>query len=114
MVGRATTSDSRGGEYVTEYRYWDGYYDGVEKEFRGFGYVEVSELGDSTAPTRVTRHWFDVGDTEESLKGKPKLRTIPSGDLLCLLRRLEAKLRWEPAFGASCLASQSQEVPRRR
>ncbi len=48
-------------EYATDYRYRDGYYDGVEKEFRGFSEVEKIERGDATQPTLLTRHSFHTG-----------------------------------------------------
>lgn len=48
-------------EYVKTYSYRDGYYEDREKAFRGFEQVTVKELGDSTAPTRVTTHSFFTG-----------------------------------------------------
>lgn len=48
-------------EYVTDYRYRDGYYDGIEKEFRGFSEVEKIERGDASQPTQLTRHSFHTG-----------------------------------------------------
>jgi RHS repeat-associated protein len=80
------------GAYVTEYHYRDAYYDGMEKEFRGFGEVEVKDIGDASQPTLVTRYRFHTGAPDnvdndhdgivdeftekggaeaESLKGKP-------------------------------------------
>ena len=70
VVSEVITDDSLGNEYVTRYRYHDGYYDGVEKEFRGFGHVEQIDVGDETAPTLVSRMRFDVGQEHEALKGK--------------------------------------------
>src|SRR5258708_18199599 len=64
---------------VTTYRYRHGYFDGVEREFRGFGYVEQTDaesFGDSCslftdhtgteadafhAPPVVTKTWFHTG-----------------------------------------------------
>jgi RHS repeat-associated protein len=48
-------------EYTTDYRYRDAYYDGFEKEFRGFSEVEVIQRGDASQPTLVTRHSFHTG-----------------------------------------------------
>lgn len=48
-------------EYLTELRYRDGYYDGFEKEFRGFSEVESIERGDASQPTLVTRNSFHTG-----------------------------------------------------
>lgn len=73
-----------GGTLTTEYRYHHGYWDGVEREFRGFGMVEqldtevfdsyvgraVAGTGDhlarllqqqSYAPPMLTRTWFHQG-----------------------------------------------------
>lgn len=71
LISRFTMLDGLGNEYVTELTYHDGYYDGVEKEFRGFGEAEQKEIGDEYQPTLVTRYTFDTGAVEESLKGKP-------------------------------------------
>jgi len=64
---------------VTTYRYRHGYFDGVEREFRGFGYVEQADaesFGDSGSlftedadteavalhvPPVVTKTWFHTG-----------------------------------------------------
>ena len=88
-------------EYVKEYSYRDGFYEDREKAFRGFAQVTVRELGDSTAPTRVTVHSFftggpdgvdNDGDTqvdeisnywyreEDALKGKVKSIAVSAED----------------------------------
>ena len=50
---------------VSTYRYRHGYYDGVEREFRGFAYVEQrdaeSVVGDFDLPPVVTKTWFHNG-----------------------------------------------------
>ena len=50
---------------VTTYRYRHGYYDGVEREFRGFAHVEQSDaesvVGDFDLPPVVTKTWFHNG-----------------------------------------------------
>jgi RHS repeat-associated protein len=56
---------SRRDEYVTEFVYRDAYYDGYEKEFRGFGFVKKIERGDGNAPTKVTRIAFHTGAPDE-------------------------------------------------
>ncbi len=55
-------------EYVTEFSYRDGYYDGFEKEFRGFAFAKKVERGDDRfegipvhSPTTVTRYAFHTG-----------------------------------------------------
>jgi len=50
---------------VTAYRYRHGYFDGVEREFRGFAYVEhrsdESVIGAFDLPPVVTKTWFHTG-----------------------------------------------------
>lgn len=70
VVARVSVRDANSGQtYVTDYRYRDGWYDGTEKEFRGFGGVERLEQGGAGAPGLLTRWRFDLGDGEESRKG---------------------------------------------
>ena len=64
-----------GHDYVTEFSYHNGYYDGIEKEFRGFENAEQIEIGDESQPTLVSAYTFDTGRETESLKGRP-LRVI--------------------------------------
>lgn len=56
--------------YRTEFAYRNGYYDAVEKEFRGFAQVVKSEIGDETIPSLITSYSFDTGRSAEALKGK--------------------------------------------
>ncbi|HKX61981.1 MAG TPA: toxin TcdB middle/N-terminal domain-containing protein, partial [Verrucomicrobiae bacterium] len=70
VVASATIRDWRGQAYISQFQYHDGYYDAAEREFRGFGCVEQIELGDVAAPSLVTRSLFDVGRTDEPMKGK--------------------------------------------
>ncbi len=70
------------GNYLMQFHeYFEGYYDGVEREFRGFGKVcqTDSELepgkaeSGHTAPMRTT-HWFHTGQSiDRVLKGTCKL-----------------------------------------
>lgn len=57
--------------YTTEYEYHNGYYDSVEKEFRGFERSEKREKGDDSAPDLIMAYTYDTGEDEEVLKGKP-------------------------------------------
>lgn len=57
--------------YRTEYRYHDAYYDGAEKEFRGFAFAEKREIGDASAPDLINAYQFDTGAVIEAMKGKP-------------------------------------------
>jgi RHS repeat-associated protein len=70
VIKEIQTADGMGNAYRTAFRYHDGYYDPEEKQFRGFARVEQIDIGDATAPTLESRFTFDVGDREESLKGK--------------------------------------------
>ena len=65
------------GRLTTEYRYHDGYWDGEEREFRGFGLVEQfdTEIFDNLeqehySPPTLTKTWFHQGpvfDDQEQL-----------------------------------------------
>ncbi|MCP4702430.1 MAG: hypothetical protein GY862_37055 [Gammaproteobacteria bacterium] len=70
IIGKVTTHDGLH-EYSTEYSYHDGYYDGGEKEFRGFAAAEKREVGDESAPDLVSAYQYDTGVQVEALKGKP-------------------------------------------
>ncbi|EFM12225.1 YD repeat protein [Paenibacillus curdlanolyticus YK9] len=67
------TEACSGNQFVTSYKYHEGYYDPVEKEFRGFGYVEQwdAEEGSAesdwpeTAPVYWKR-WFHTGSARHS------------------------------------------------
>jgi RHS repeat-associated protein len=68
VVARVEVTDAHsGGRLVTEYRYHHGYWDGVEREFRGFAMVEQLDTetfhgGDlHYSPPTLTRSWFHPG-----------------------------------------------------
>lgn len=69
VSGVTVTDQNSGQQYVTSYHYRDGYYDGGEKEFRGFGGVRKLETGEASAPALLSMVEFDTGKTEESRKG---------------------------------------------
>ena len=93
VVERVTVSDELSrGTLTTEYRYHHGYWDGVEREFRGFGMVEQLDTevfagyagrgleGDDTAlatllaqqgysPPLLTRTWFHQGPVDPTEAG---------------------------------------------
>jgi RHS repeat-associated protein len=63
-----------GGRLTTEYRYHHGYWDGLEREFRGFAMVEQRDTEtfdpapEHFSPPTLTKTWFHVGpvaSTEE-------------------------------------------------
>ncbi len=70
VISSITNLDSLGHSYVSRFRYHDGYYDPVEKQFRGFSRVEQIDVGDDSAPTEVTRSVFDTGRVFEAMKGR--------------------------------------------
>ncbi len=70
VVGKIEVHDGQNA-YTTELRYHDGYYDGREKEFRGFASAEKQEIGDTSAPDRIMAYTYHTGAGQESLKGRP-------------------------------------------
>ena len=50
-----------GAETARRILYYDGFFNGVEREFCGFGRVEVVEEGDSETPSTLTVSWFYQG-----------------------------------------------------
>jgi len=64
-------ADGRGNLYQTAIVYHDGFYDGEEKEFRGFAHAEKQEIGDNTIPDLLMVYQFDTGAENDALKGKP-------------------------------------------
>ena len=70
VVNRVTVHDANSGDdYTIDYHYRDGYYDGVQKEFRGFVRSQEIKVGDASAATTVTNLVYDVGMSDESRKG---------------------------------------------
>jgi RHS repeat-associated protein len=51
--------------YVTEYSYRDPVYEGRQREFRGFAYAEVKQIGDSNSPTSLSASHFLLGECED-------------------------------------------------
>src|SRR5262249_44719964 len=80
VVASITTLDSLGHQYVTQFRYHDGYYDPGEKQFRGFASAEQIDLGETSAPTLIIRSFFDTGRTYESMKGKLLAASVEQED----------------------------------
>lgn len=70
VVNRVVVHDANSGDdYTIDYHYRDGYYDGIQKEFRGFVRSQEIKVGDETAATTITNLLYDVGMTDESRKG---------------------------------------------
>jgi len=71
VVSSIDVYDGRNSTYTRKLTYHNGYYDGIEKEFRGFEQAELYEAGDKTAPTLINAYTYHTGANNESLKGKP-------------------------------------------
>lgn len=54
---------------TTRFNYHEGLYDGLTREYRGFGRAEKIEVGDEQQPTLVTALEFDHGVMDEARKG---------------------------------------------
>lgn len=99
-VSRTVEKDEvTGSTRTTKYRYHEGYYDGKERQFRGFGQVDQWEVEEIplvhgmrkyAKPTRLTKIWYHTGAEELGLApsgsevfGKVCLHSmIPNG--LCI------------------------------
>jgi RHS repeat-associated protein len=73
----------------TRFAYHEGYYEGIEQEFRGFGAADSLTVGETTNPSVLTRTWFhqgrraqDIADDrlewnpDEALKGREYLTEV--------------------------------------
>ena len=74
VVERVETFDriSRN-RFVTRYAYHHGYFDGVEREFRGFGMVEQLDTEEFAALTRERRHLPEATNIDEASHVPPVL-----------------------------------------
>lgn len=73
VYNASTAYDNR---IVTEFYYHDGYYDVPKKQFRGFRTAEKREIGDDSLPTMVEWYNYDVGDSDENMRGLLKTLTV--------------------------------------
>lgn len=81
-VSRIIQSDSISGTVVTRnIRYYDGFFDGKDREFRGFGRAEVLEEGDIEVPTTLTISYFLQGGRGITPGVNQELRRALSGKL---------------------------------
>ncbi|MEO1273403.1 MAG: toxin TcdB middle/N-terminal domain-containing protein, partial [Myxococcota bacterium] len=64
---------------VTTYRYHEGFYDGQEKQFRGFARVLTQLEGNETIEEGSTEEVFDVGVTDTYHHGKLLRASVSSG-----------------------------------
>lgn len=80
-------------ETVTSYKYHEGHYDGIDREFAGFKLVEVLEEGDDSTPSMLTKNMHHLGCNE-----KEPLKHIPEKDkfhLKCLRGKVLKTEVWE-------------------
>lgn len=83
VVAAIRKADTAAGRTMTTtYSYHDGRYDGVLREFAGFGRVDEQQSGDRAAPILSTTYWFHTGvDLDEprrrlTLDERRRLRSI--------------------------------------
>lgn len=80
-------------ETLVKYRYHNGHFDGMNREFAGFALVEVEEVGDDTVATMLTRNWHHLG-----LDPQAPDRYLPEPELN-RLRILRGKLLKTEIYG---------------
>jgi len=61
VAATTATATATGRTRTSRYFYRDGRYDGVLREFAGFGQVEQQDIGDTSIPTLRTLSWFAIG-----------------------------------------------------
>ncbi len=72
------TSDER--PQIQRVYYHHGFYDGVEKQFRGFRHAETIYDGDESVGQRKDEIIFDVGDTDTYMNGRLLENVISNGN----------------------------------
>ena len=71
VVTRSTEHDNLAaigrpeGDYTTLYEYQDPYYDGRQREFRGFRTARAIRVGDTNSPTATTSTTFALGECKD-------------------------------------------------
>jgi hypothetical protein len=73
VVTQVTATDEVTGNILTkQYRYRKGVYDGQEREFRGFGYLEATDSqletdpeGQTFAPPLLIKSWYHTGQQQD-------------------------------------------------
>ncbi|MEL6179597.1 MAG: toxin TcdB middle/N-terminal domain-containing protein, partial [Myxococcota bacterium] len=81
VVDKTETWDTLSGiRETTQYRYRNGFYDGVEKQFRGYERVEAYLAGDAHHESGLTVSHFDVGATDPYSHGLLQRREVRSAD----------------------------------
>ncbi len=132
VVARVETCDRIGrNKFVTSYTYHHGYFDGVEREFRGFGLIEQTDtekfaaLGSGDAfpggrnldagtylPPAVTKTWFHTGVPPYELRRLPPAPDRPGGGLLADAVAFERMIRDNAAIPAGLSPANQREAYR--
>lgn len=84
-----TGSDSGGLKEISAFRYHSGFYDGVEKQFRGYEGVERELLADMSRDAQepgLVVQGYDVGKTNPLFAGRQLTQQTFGGNPLVLLR----------------------------
>ena len=80
VVDQMDTYDTMSGNKDSKtYEYRNGFYDGIEKQFRGFADTTVIFPGDTSIEDGRTIHHFDVGETDPYFKGRMLSLVAESG-----------------------------------
>jgi RHS repeat-associated protein len=138
-IGLDLNGDGETDKYATSFDYRDGYYDGFEKQFRGFAYAQKISWGDDvttnglpsaiglgqvSAPTGVTRYRFMTGspdgaDNDEYIADfdtEPRPASLTVDETTELGGREEESLKgkpvWEEAVDAAALTDITADFDR--
>jgi len=92
VVTATHTEDGTSGTgWRTEYAYHGGFYDGVEKQFRGYETVVTTQIGDETQGSAMTSEVWTLGVDDPALAGFSVDRATYD-DAGALLLRVETEL----------------------
>jgi len=99
---------------VSTYRYRHGYYDGVEREYRGFAYVEQSDVesvvGDFDLPPVVSKTWFHNGAFLEEGRIEAWFKDPANGEYFT--GDAQAAFLPDPAWPAGLTVPETREAAR--
>ncbi len=76
VVSQVVTTDGRGWRNEKRFEYRDGHYDGATRQFRGFGRTIETEPGGEDEAASVVLHEYDLGLSDEALKGTERSREV--------------------------------------
>lgn len=81
VVDRTDTWDRLSNVHeINAYRYHDGFYDGREKQFRGYRTVEHIQGGDESHEAGRTLRTYNVGERDPYFHGRMEREVVESGD----------------------------------